>query len=233
MSETPRHIGIILDGNRRYAKKRGLPTLAGHRKGFDNMKNLFKWCKELDIKELSLYCFSMQNFNRSKEEVDYLMNIFADAAKEALKNKDVHENKIRINVLGRLHLFPEKVIKPMEEVMEKTKAYDQHTVNFCLGYGGREEIVDGIKKLVRDAKDGKIKEEDISVETFYPYLYTQSEPDLIIRTSGEQRTSNFLMWHQAYSEWMFVKKHWPEFSKEDLMECIREFAETRQRRFGK
>ena len=180
MSETPKHIGIILDGNRRYAKSRGLPTLAGHRKGFDNMKNLFKWCKELDIKELSLYCFSMQNFNRSKDEVDYLMNIFADAAKEALKNKDVHENKIRINVLGRLHLFPEKVIKPMKEVMEKTKDYDQYTVNFCLGYGGREEIVDGIKKLVKDAKDGKIKEEDISVETFYPYLYTQSEPDLII-----------------------------------------------------
>lgn len=232
MEKKPLHIGIILDGNRRYAKKRGLPTLFGHKKGFDNVKNLYKWCRELGIKELSLYCFSMQNFNRSKEEVEYLMDIFASAAKDAIKNKDVHENRIRINVLGRLSLFPEKVRKPMEELMEKTRHYDQHTVNLCLGYGGREEIVDGIKQLVKDAKEGKVKEEDITPEAFSKYLYTQSEPDIIIRTSGEKRTSNFLMWHQAYSEWFFIEKYWPEFTKEDLEQCISEFY-GRERRFGK
>jgi len=233
MSEGPKHIGIILDGNRRYAKKSGLPSLIGHRKGFENVKNLFKWCKELDIKELSLFCFSMQNFNRKPEEIEALMDIFEEAGKDGLTNKDIHENKVRIRVLGRLELFPERVQGPMRELIEKTKDYDQHTVNFCLGYGGQEEIVDAVKKLAPELISGKVKAEDISTELFEQYLYTQSKPDLIIRTSGEHRTSNFLLWHQAYSEWFFLDKLWPEFSKEDLRSCMDAYKTIRERRFGK
>jgi len=233
MSETELHIGIILDGNRRYAQRLRLPMLAGHRKGFENIKNLFKWCKELNIKELSLYCFSMQNFQRSKEEVDHLMDIFEEAAKDALTNKDVHENKVRMRVLGRLSLFPERVQKPMKEMIEKTKDYTNHTVNFCMGYGGKEEIIDAVKKLMPDIRSDRVKEEDLTPELFENYLYTDSKPDFIIRTSGEHRTSNFLIWQAAYSEWFFLPKMWPEFSKEDLQTCIKEFKETRERRFGK
>jgi len=227
----PRHIGIILDGNRRWARQRGKMPWDGHNAGFDKLKQLFKWAKELNIRELSLYCFSMQNFKRDKKEVAFLMDIFEKAAKEALKNKDVHENKVKIRFIGRLHMLPENVQKAAKEVMEATKDYGSHIVNFCVAYGGREEIVDGVNRAIKDAKEGKIS--CVDEETLGKYLYMQSDPDIIIRTSGEKRISNFLLWHSHYSELFFLDKHWPDFSKEDLASIIEEFKKARERRFGK
>jgi len=228
----PKHIGIVLDGNRRFAKRLMLKPWKGHELGFNKLKQLYKWCKELGIKELTLYCFSMQNFNRPKIEFDFLMDIFVKAANDAVTNEDIHNNKIKINPIGRWHLFPEKVQVALKKAVDATKDYNDFIVNLCLAYGGREEIVDGVKKLAKDLKDGKINAKEINEESFSNYLYMNSEPDLIIRTGGDKRTSNFLAWQSIYSEWFFVKKFWPEFEKEDLIQCINEFM-GRERRFGK
>ncbi len=227
----PKHIGIILDGNRRWARSRGLNPWGGHEAGFKKLKDLFKFAKELNIKELSLYCFSMQNFNRDKKEIDFLMSIFVRAAKETLKNEDVHKNKVKIRFIGRLHLLPEKVQEAAKEVMEATKDYSNFIVNFCIAYGGQEEIVDGVNRVIKDVKEGNIRKLD--EESFAKYLYINSPADIIIRTSGEKRISNFLMWHSAYSEFFFIQKHWPDFAKEDLKQIIDEFVRKRERRFGK
>jgi len=228
----PKHIGIILDGNRRFARRLMLEPWKGHELGFEKLKKLYQWCKELDIKELTLYCFSMQNFNRSKKEFDFLMDIFVKAGNDAVANEDVHKNKIKINAIGRWHLFPEKVQEAIKKGVEATKDYNDFTVNLALAYGGREEIVDGVKKLAADLKEGKINAEDIDEDKFSEYLYMNSEPDLIIRTGGVHRTSNFLAWQSIYSEWIFPEKFWPEFEKEDLIACIDEYM-NRDRRFGK
>ncbi|MBN2112257.1 di-trans,poly-cis-decaprenylcistransferase [Candidatus Woesearchaeota archaeon] len=229
----PKHIGIILDGNRRWARQRGKMPWDGHRAGFNKLKDLFKWVKEIDIKELSLYCFSTQNFKRDKLEVDFLMNIFEKAAKDVLTDKSVHNDKVKVRFIGRLHLLPEKVQKAAKAAMESTKNYNNYIVNFCVAYGGREEIADGVRQACRDVKSGKISPEEIDEESFRKYLYLQNDPDIIIRTSGEHRLSNFLTWHSTYSEWFFLEKHWPDFSKEDLVKTIKEFQEKRSRRFGK
>jgi len=226
----PKHIGFILDGNRRWAKSRGLKPWEGHNKGFDKLKEVLAFLPEFNLKEISLYCFSIQNFNRSKIEVDFLMDIFVKAAKQILDDEDVHKNKIKIRFVGRLEMLPEKVQKAIAEVMDATKDYDQYIVNFCVAYGGQEEIVDGVNKLIDDVKSGKV--DKVDEESFAKYLYIQTEPDLIIRTSGEQRLSNFLTWHSVYSEFFFLEKHWPDFSKEDLKKIIDEFTGKRERRFG-
>ncbi len=227
MEEKPLHIGIILDGNRRWARSKNLMPWYGHKAGFDKLKDLFEASKEAGIKELSLYCFSIQNFARDKKEVDFLMDIFAKAAKDLLKNKKIHENKVKIRFIGRLYMLPEKVQKAAKEIMEATKDYSDYIVNFCVAYGGREEVVDAVNKIIKDGVD-KADE-----ETFANYLYIQSSPDLIIRTSGEQRLSNFLTWHSTYSELFFIDKHWPDFEKQDLFDIVDEFKEKRQRRYGK
>lgn len=226
----PKHIGIILDGNRRWAKDQGKMTWQGHKAGFDKVGSLFEWIIELGIKEMSMYCFSMQNFNRSKIELEFLMKLFEKAAKDVITDERVHKNKVKIRFIGRLELLPENVQKAVAEAMEATKDYDGYTVNFCMAYGGREEIVDGVNKAITDAKAGKI--EKVDEKSFGKYLYIQSDPDIIIRTSGEHRISNFLLWHLNYSEFFFLEKHWPAFEKEDLIKVIDEFVKTRQRRFG-
>jgi tritrans,polycis-undecaprenyl-diphosphate synthase [geranylgeranyl-diphosphate specific] len=228
----PKHIGIILDGNRRFAKRLMLEPWKGHELGFEKLKKLYKWCKELGIKELTLYCFSMQNFNRPKREFDFLMNIFVKAGNDAATNEDVHKNKIKVNVIGKWHLFPEKVQKAIQRAVDATKDYNDFIINLALAYGGREEIVDGIKKLLKDFKEGKVDVNDIDENKFSEYLYMNSEPDLIIRTGGEHRSSNFLPWQSIYSEWSFPEKFWPEFEKEDFIACIDEYM-NRDRRFGK
>lgn len=226
----PKHIGIILDGNRRWAKDRGEMVWQGHKAGFDKVASLFDWILELGIKELSLYCFSMQNFNRSEIELKFLMKLFEKAAKDVITDERVHKNKVKVRFIGRLELLPERLQKAVKEAMEATKDYDEYAVNFCMAYGGREEIVDGVNKVIADAKLGKI--DKIDEEAFGKYLYIQSDPDIIIRTSGEHRISNFLLWHLNYSEFFFLEKHWPAFEKEDLIKVIDEFVKTRQRRFG-
>ncbi|MBD3355236.1 di-trans,poly-cis-decaprenylcistransferase, partial [Candidatus Woesearchaeota archaeon] len=193
---------------------------------------LLEWCKELDVKELTLYAFSMQNFNRPKREFNYLMKIFREFFDNEEYCKKIHENKIKVKFVGRIHLFPNDIHERMLKLMEETKDYPVYKINFAMAYGGREEIIDGIKKLGRDIEAGKIKPEELDEKAFEKFLYMDSEPELIIRTGGDHRTSNFLAWQGIYAEWMFLEKTWPEFEKEDLVNCVKDFS-NRERRFGR
>jgi len=220
-----KHIAIILDGNRRYAKFRGLPAWKGHEAGAENVERLFEWCRELNIKEITLYALSTENLKREPKELKYLFNIFKDWFNRFKKDKRVHENNIKIRFIGDLSLVPEDIRKLAVEIQENTKNYDNYIINFCFAYGGRLEILNAFNKLKN--KNGTITEEDIKNS-----LWLSDEPELIIRTGGMKRTSNFLPWQSAYSEWIFLDKLWPEFTKDDLIACIKEF-ETRKRNFGK
>ena len=221
------HLGIILDGNRRYAKKLLREPWKGHDSGAEKVERLFDWCKELGVTELTLYVFSMQNFQRSEKEVSYLMDLFCKFfTSEKIKNK-IQQNQIRLHFIGRIHLLPQKVQDLISRLQAETEKNIGFIANFAMAYGGREEIIDGVNKIL---KEGKLKEVDET--TFSKYLQLQSQPDLIIRTGGEKRTSNFLVWQSWYSEWFFLDKYWPEFEKEDLVRVLAEFSQ-RERRFGK
>lgn len=232
MKEVPKHIGIILDGNRRFSKRLMMKPWKGHEWGARKVEKLFEWCVELGIKELTLYAFSMQNINRPKEEFDYLMKIFHDEFSKLVDDERLEKYGIRINFIGRIHLFPAEVQEKMKLLMEKTKDFDKHVINFAMAYGGREEVVDAVKKVATGVKNGELDVDDINEEVFGKNLYMESEPDLIIRTGGDRRTSNFLIWQSNYSEWAFVEKLWPEFEKEDFIRCIEDYN-SRERRFGK
>ena len=224
---TLQHLAIILDGNRRFAKKLMFQPHKGHELGYQKIKKLFKWCKELNIKELTLYAFSIENFNRPKKEFNYLMDLFKKAFKELTKEKEI--KNIKINFIGRLKLFPKEIQEGMKNLIESTKNNKPYKVNFAMAYGGRAEIIDATKKITEDLKNNKIQ--DITEETFKNYLYMQSEPDLIIRTS-ERRLSGFLLWQSSYSEILFLpNKLWPEFEKQDLIAAVEDFNK-RNRRFG-
>ncbi len=231
-NKVPKHIGIILDGNRRFSKRLMVKPWKGHEYGAKKIEKLLEWCKELGIKELTLYAFSIENFNRPKKEFDYLMNLFRKEFSRLKDDKRIHENKIRINIIGRIHMFPKMVQESMNEVMEKTKDYKDYIINFAMAYGGRTEVIDAAKKIAEMVKNGKLNVEDINEEVFSKNLYFKDEPDLIIRTGGEKRTSNFLIYQGAYAEWLFLEKMWPEFEKEDLKEAIVEYGK-RKRRFGR
>jgi tritrans,polycis-undecaprenyl-diphosphate synthase [geranylgeranyl-diphosphate specific] len=232
MSPSVNHVGIILDGNRRFAKRLMLQPWKGHEWGAGKVEKLFDWCRELGISELTLYTFSMQNFNRPKEEFDYLMKLFLDFFRDDKILRKIHDNRVHVNFIGRINLFPKEINSAMCDLMEATKDYSGHFVNFAMAYGGREEIVDAIKKIGKKIESGEIKDKDITEELVEKNLYTDRSPDLIIRTGGDQRTSNFLIWQSNYSEWFFVEKTWPEFEKDDLMRCVQEFS-NRERRFGR
>ncbi len=227
----PTHIAIILDGNRRYAKRMHKNPVEGHLYGRDKVVSLLTWCQELNIRELTLYAFSMENFNRPKEEVDFLIKILKKHFEELKKDKRIFENQIKINVAGRIDLFPKEVTQKMREIMDLTKNHNRYIVNFCLAYAGRTEILDATKKIATQVKKGTLKMEDINDDIIAKNLYLSSQPDLIIRTGGEMRTSNFLLYQGAYSEWFFLEKTWPEFEKQDLINIIEEF-QNRERRFG-
>lgn len=226
---TVNHVAIILDGNRRYAKKHHLPLLKGHEKGAEVAKNLLKWSSELGIKEVTLHTFSTQNFNRAQEEVGYLFKLaegfFGNLIKASIEKNEELFNSMKFTFIGRLTLFPKKIQDLANDLMEKTKNNPGLKVNIAFGYGGREEITDAVNKIIK--KGIKQVDENIISDN----LYLKSEPDLIIRTSGEHRTSGFLPWQGAYSEWFFLKKTWPEFNKTDLQRILAEFA-SRERRFG-
>jgi len=222
---TPAHIGIILDGNRRFAKRLMLEPWKGHEFGAEKVEKLFDWCKELGIKEMTLYCFSLENFNRPKKEFDYLMNLFKKEFLKLKKDKRIKEDKIKIRFIGKTELFDKEIQKLMKEIEEITENYSSYNINFALAYGGRQEIIEACRKL--QASGSEISEENLKKN-----LWLSSEPDMIIRTGGERRTSNFLPFQSVYSEWFFLDKTWPEFEKKDLLACIHEF-EKRERRFGK
>jgi len=231
-SKSPKHIAIILDGNRRYAKKLGLQPWKGHEFGVKKLNELLEWCRELGIKELTLYAFSTENFKRAKTEKDFLFSIFRQEFSRMKHRKDIFENKIRINVVGRLGMFPKAMRNSMLDIMQKTRKHNRFVVNFAMAYGGRQEIADSVKKIAQLIKNNKISPNNINENTITKNLYLKSEPDMVIRPGGEVRTSNFLMWQSAYSEWFFTDKLWPEFTKKDLIKYIGEFSK-RERRFGK
>ena len=226
----PKHVAIVLDGNRRFAKKLMLKPWKGHEWGKGKVEKLFEWAKELGVNELTLYAFSIQNLNRPKEEFDYLMKLFVESF-NGIKN-DIKIKEVKINFIGRINLFPKEVQKAMNELMEKTKDNIPYIVNFAMAYGGQEEVIDAVKKISEQVKEGKLDINKINEESFKDYLYLKDSPELIIRTGGEKRTSNFLNYQAAYSEWIYLEKMWPEFEKEDFEECIKEYS-SRQRRFGK
>lgn len=231
----PKHIGIILDGNRRFAKKLTLQPWKGHEFGAEKVRKLLNWCEEFNLKELTLYAFSMQNFNRPEKEFNYLMDLFNKEFESMISDeniKELNEKGLKIRFIGRIDLFPDEVNKKMLKLMDLTKNNTEYIVNFAMAYGAREEIVDAVKKLGRKLETGEIKTEEITEELIAKNLYMADEPDFIIRTGGDHRTSNFLAWQSTYSEWIFLEKTWPEFDKEDFVKCIENF-EARERRFGK
>ncbi len=232
ITNVPKHIGIIMDGNRRFSKKLMIKPWKGHEWGAKKLENVLQWCHDYGIKELTLYTFSIQNFNRPKKEFDFLMKIFLDNFDKLKKDKRIYENKIRINVVGRLWMFPENVREKINEIMELTKNHDKYIINFAMAYGGREEVIDATIRIAEMVKKGVLDIKKINEEVFKKNLYLASEPDLIIRTGGEKRTSNFLAFQSAYSEYIFIEKMWPEFEKEDLLICLKEYS-SRKRRFGK
>lgn len=225
----PVHIGVIMDGNGRWAKKRGLPRSAGHSAGADTLKKIVTECNNIGIKYITVYAFSTENWKRPKEEVDFLMNLLLDYLKNA--EKTLAGENVVIRAIGSRTELSEEIQQQIIKTEDFTKNNTGIIMNIALNYGGREEIVNGIKKAAKDLKDGVIS--DIDDKIFSNYLYTadQPDPDLIIRTSGEQRLSNFLLWQACYSELWFTKKLWPDFSKKDLYEAISDY-QHRGRRFG-
>lgn len=226
-------MGIIMDGNRRFAKKLALKPWKGHDYGAKTVEKVLDWCKENTIRELTLYTLSIQNLQRPKVEINHLMDLFRKEFKH-LKDEEskVRENRLRIKFLGRRELFPEDIQKLIKEIEEDTKNYDGYLLNFCFAYGGQEEILDAVRELAKEVEEGKLSSEKIEKKSIEKHLYTSSEPDFIIRTSGEHRTSNFLIWQSTYSEWIFVDKLFPEITAQDLDDALVEFKD-RKRRFGK
>ncbi len=230
----PGHVGIIMDGNRRFAKELGMKPTDGHMKGRDKLEEVIDWCREVGIKILTVYAFSTENFSRSREEVLELMRLFVENLKRAADDKRVHENGIRIRVIGQREILPEDLQRAIDYAEERTKNYDKFFFNIAIAYGGREEIVKAIKEIAQEVKEGKLKIEDIDENEVRKHLYTAElpDPDLILRTSGEERISNFLLWQSAYSEFYFADIYWPTFRKIDFLRAIRDY-QLRQRRFGR
>ena len=230
----PQHVAIIMDGNRRFAKFLGLSPEAGHHFGRDKIKEVLEWCFDLKIKNLTVYAFSTENFHREKEEVKTLMDLCKKELDKATKDSRLHKNEVKIRVLGQLNSLPDDIKESAENIIEQTKKYDRYSFNIALAYGGRDEIIQAIKKIANDAKTGKIGIDDIKEEVVSKYLYTNGipDPDIILRTSGEERISNFLLWQLAYSELYFSDVYWPAFQKRDFLEAIRT-CQKRQRRYGK
>ncbi len=231
MDNVPKHIAIIMDGNGRWAKKRFLPRTAGHKAGVERVRDVIKAVDKLNIKYLTLYAFSTENWKRPKDEVGILMNLLATYLKKEIDELD--EKGVRIRVLGSLDRIPEKVRQEIENSIERTRENDNIVLNIALNYGSRDEIIRAVKDIVHDYEHGIVNIEDIDEESFKNYLYTenQPDPDLMIRTSGEHRLSNFLLYQLAYSEFVFTETAWPDFTEEKLFEIIEQY-QKRDRRFG-
>ena len=222
----PNHVAIIMDGNGRWAEERGLKRSLGHKEGAKTLKKLLSHIYEKKVKYLSLYAFSTDNFKRSKEEVDYLMNLFIEMFKKQFK--DLKEKNIKVLFSGRRKPLPDDVLSAMDEMSKETKNYTNGVLNICINYGGQEEIVDMVKKIV----DKGTPSEEITKELVNANMYQDLPPvDFVIRTSGEQRISNFLLWQSSYAEYYFPKVYFPDFKEKEFDEAIVEFNK-RKRRFG-
>ena len=223
----PKHLAFICDGNRRWARSRALPTLLGHKEGVEAIKRIVRRASEINLENLTFFCFSTENFDRSKEEVDYLFNLFREIVK---MKKDIIKHGYRFHHTGDKSLIPQDMLNIIEEIENDTKDGNKGTINIAFAYGGRNDIVNATKRMLKE----NIDPETVTEESFKNYLTTGEMPDvdLLVRTSGEQRISGFMLYNMAYAELYFVQKHWPEFKGEDLDECIIEY-QKRHRRFGK
>jgi undecaprenyl diphosphate synthase len=223
----PTHIGIIMDGNGRWALARGLPRMAGHRAGTENLRRIIEACIEFGIRYLTIYAFSTENWGRPSAEVQGLMRIFENVIDNELQ--ELHDQGVRLRHIGRLDRVRPTFRKKVVEAMEYTKDNDRLFLNIAFNYGGRDEIVCAIQAMIRDG----VQADDVSDALVSQYLFTAGvpDPDMIIRTSGELRGSNFLIWQGAYSEWYFPATYWPDFDREELLKAIKEFNQ-RERRYG-
>ena len=227
----PQHIAIILDGNGRWAKAKGMPRNYGHAQGSKNVEKICEAAYKMGIKYLTVYAFSTENWKRSKEEVDGLMKLFRSYLKKCIKLAD--KNKMRVRVIGEISAFDQNIQDSIVHLEEYSQKYDEIYFQIALNYGSRDEIVRGIRKLAQDAVDGKVKPEEIDEHVFDNYLDTAGipDPDLMIRTSGELRLSNFLLWQMAYTEFYFTDVAWPDFNKAELVKAIEKYNQ-RDRRYG-
>lgn len=227
----PKHIGIIMDGNRRWAKNKGIPIKLGHREGAKTIERIVRYANKIGIKHITVYAFSTDNWKRTEEEVSNLMNLFQSYLDDYSKRAD--SENVKVKIIGRKEGLSEKLRNSIEKCMERTKDNTGITFNIAINYGGREEIIDAVKEIVKKVNKNEIDIEDIEEQTISDNLYTkgQPDPDLLIRTSGELRLSNFLTWQLAYSEFIFIDKNWPDFNEKDLDEAI-EVYQKRNRKFG-
>lgn len=228
----PYHVAIIPDGNGRWAECRGLPRLEGHRCGTENVRNVMRAAHELGIRALTFYAFSIENWLRPEAEVDGLMDLLADyLTREA---DELMRNGVQLQAIGRLQDLPPRLVRELRAVIERTEGNDEMLVTFALSYSGRTEVVDAARRLARDVETGHVDPDAVDEKCFESYLYAPDlpDPDLLIRTGGERRISNCLMWQLAYSELYFSEKMWPDFTKADLVEALVAF-QARERRFGR
>ena len=227
----PNHVAIILDGNGRWAKKKGMPRTYGHVKGCENLEKICSVAKELGVKYLTVYAFSTENWKRSKEEVDALMKLFRNYMKKCIKIS--RDNKMQVRVIGDPTAFDPDLQEKIKELEEYSSQYDELYFQIALNYGSRDEIKRAVQKMAEDVKAEKLNPEEISEQTISDYLDTKGlpDPDLLIRTSGEERLSNFLMWQLAYTEFYFSDVAWPDFNKAELEKAIAKYNQ-RDRRFG-
>lgn len=227
----PRHVCVIMDGNRRWARERGMHGFMGHKQGVETFRNVMIAACELGIKHLTIYAFSMENWKRTSKEINILMKLFEEYCnneKQLMKDIGVH-----FNFIGETSVLDPKVLKAMQDAREYTKDGKRMKLNMCVNYGGRYEILQSALKLAEDIKEGRVNPEEVTEDDFSNYLYTagQPDPDLMIRTSGELRISNFLLWQNAYSEFWFTDIYWPDFDKKALLTAVIDF-QNRDRRFG-
>ena len=227
----PKHIGLIMDGNRRWAKSKGMPIALGHKEGAKTLEKIVRYANKIGIEHITVYAFSTENWKRAEEEVSTLMNLMQSYLDDYSKRAD--SENIKVKILGNRQGLSEKMIEQIDKCMERTKNNTGIVFNIALNYGGRQELIQAVKKISSQVKENKINIEDITEQTISDNLYTegQPDPDLLIRTSGELRLSGFLPWQSVYTELLFIEKNWPDFNEKDLDEAIEEY-QKRKRNFG-
>ena len=234
-SPVPKHVAIIMDGNRRYAREvlKAENTNKGHEMGKDKLKEVLEWCIKADVRVLTVYAFSTENFSRDEEEVDFLLNLIKEMMFSLGDDERIHKNKVRVKMIGDRSIIPDSLREAVEYAEDKTKDYSDYHFNVAVAYGGRQEIINAVKRVAQAVKDGEMEVEDITEESISVNMYTSDDPDpdLVLRTSGEFRLSNFLIWQMAYSELYFTDIYWPGFRYIDFLRAIRSYQQ-RNRRYG-
>lgn len=234
--ERPNHIGLILDGNRRWASNRAYPRWLGHRFGAENAEAFLEWAHDLDLRAVTLYVLSTENLVREPGELAELLKLVEEKLADLLDDERIHRYRVHVKALGKVDLLPSGIRDLLERIEQATTAYDSHFLNIAIAYGGRAEIIDVVRALAEKVQSGLLRPDQITTTTIEEHLYTSHlpfpDPDVVIRTSGEERLSGFLLWQSAYSELVFLDVYWPDFRKIDLMRAIRTY-QRRARRFGR